>query len=90
MKPLWTKKTTTHHRICKSQWGNNHFDNRLKMSEIRHRALHILFENSLPNEQISTILDINGKAIIKDFRQDIMSVIDDYWNEAYNHKCFKR
>jgi hypothetical protein len=60
------------------------------MTEIRHRALHILFNDDLPIGQFKAIVDINGKALNRDFAQDIITILDDYGMDAYNPKCFKR
>ena len=81
-------KLTIHHRIPKSYWGNNHFHNKLGIGEIPHRALHILHENDLIPDQITTLIDISGNSIQSGFREDLLSVLQDYKPEQiYNEKC---
>ena len=82
------KKLTSHHRIPKSYWGNNHHDNKLEIGEIPHRALHILHQNDLLPDQITTLIDISWNSIKPDFIEDLLSVLQDYKPEQiYNEKC---
>ena len=81
-------KLTIHHRIPKSYWGNNHFYNKLHISDTKHKALHILHENDLLHDQIKTLIDISGNSIQTVFREELFSVLQDYTPEQiYNEKC---
>lgn len=81
-------KITNHHKVTKSHGGNNHYDNIVKLPETKHRALHTLFEDQLLHQQVQTLVDLTGKAINKNFRDDVMSVMWDYEiDQTYNEKC---
>ena len=81
-------KITRHHRITKSHWGNNHYDNIAKLWDVKHRALHTLFADQILHQQVQTLVDLTWKAINKNFREDIVSVLWDYeLDEMYNEKC---
>ena len=70
-----------HHCVPKSKGGTNNPENLKTMLITRHRALHILYENSTPDEQLITNLSINSWVLRWEFRQDIMDIIQDYWED---------
>ena len=49
-----------HHCVPKSKGGTNNPENLKTMLITRHRALHMLYENSTPDEQLMTNLSINS------------------------------
>jgi len=82
------RKITKHHLITKSNWGNNHYDNIAKLWDNQHKALHTLFEDQILHQQVQTLVDLTWKAINKNFRDDIQSVLWDYeLDQMYNEKC---
>jgi len=81
---------TRHHKIAKEAWWTNYGANIEHILRAPHQAHHLLFWNSPPHTQLSTILDRNGRLLNKCFRDDIMSVIYDYnLSEIYHPKCVK-
>ena len=80
-----------HHKIPKIEWWTMHYDNLLVMNKHKHRALHILFDENwkatMPHRQIEIYLWMMWKAIIKDAREDIQNILDDYWIDLYNPRC---
>ena len=87
-----SKGVNRHHKIAKSEWGSNHPDNIELMEVIKHRALHILFLNDKPIEQLQTSLNINTSVLIQDCRKEIETVLEFWKNqgrEAYNPNVLK-
>ena len=81
-------ETTRHHIIPKSAGWNLHYNNIANLKQVKHRALHTMFSNELPHEQVLDIVDLTGKAINKVFSQAIMEVVNDFTpEEMYNEKC---
>ena len=81
-------KITEHHKICKSLWWNRHYDNIVKLKEVKHRALHTMFDNYIFHEQVIELVDLTWKAINKTFSESIIEHI--HWfdlEEMYNEKC---
>lgn len=80
----WNKNPyTTHHLLPKSKGGTNHPDNKLRLRQNQHRALHCLFDNLTPLQQLEFILDLNDSCLQWDFVQDIENVIDGYKEDVY-------
>jgi len=81
-------KLTRHHKLARAVWGTSHYDNIEKKRDAEHRAHHLLYGIQTPHEQISSIIDVTGKAFNSCFASDILSVIEDYeLEEIYNSKC---
>ena len=81
-------KYTRHHKIAKSRWGSNHYDNIIMLKDLQHRAFHTIFANQLPHEQIETILDINWCALTNEFKFQVQDVINEFLlEEMFNRKC---
>ena len=81
-------KITKHHILPKSLWGNRHYDNIAKLRETKHRALHTMFHNQAPHEQVLELIDLTWKAINKTFSEAIIETV--HWfdiEEMYNEKC---
>ena len=64
-----------HHIVPRSKWWSNIDDNLIKIPIQVHNAIHLLFQNRTPAEQIKSILKINEKALTKDFKQSIFDII---------------
>ena len=89
---MWFNKPwhelTNHHIIPKSYWWNRYAHNIASLRDNKHKALHTMFSNNLPHEQVLNIVDLTGKAINKVFSQAIMEVVNDFTpEEIYNQKC---
>lgn len=80
---------TRHHLIAKSKGWSNHYNNLIRLKEPVHQAIHTLFWNELPHQQIGKILDINENALNRDFVLDIEEFLQDRTvEEIYNKKCY--
>jgi len=74
-----------HHLLPKSRWGTSHPDNVDKMKVYKHSALHCLFDNKTPIEQIIQILTMNEKVFTKKFQEDLVDVLVWHVKDYYNH-----
>ena len=83
-------KITKHHCVPRSKWGTSNPENITKLKDNIHIALHQLFANMTPSEQIKHILDINTEAIQWDFRADILKIIDLYNEDIYHLRVKKK
>lgn len=87
-------KITRHHKIPDSLNWSRHFDNLLKIHDFKHRALHILYDikwlPTMPAEQILQHLEMMWAVFIPEVKQDIKTIIEWYWKDIYNEKCFKK
>ena len=84
------KKITRHHIIPKSIGGSNHRNNIIELMNTQHRALHTIFENQDPVEQIDTILSISATALTEEFKRDIIKILSiQEIQYFYNLKCIK-
>jgi len=82
-------KNTRHHRLPRSRWWNNNYDNICVLKENKHRAFHLLFWNKLPHEQVQEILDINWCALNWEFIVDIETYLNDRaLKDMYNRRCY--
>lgn len=70
-----TKKITRHHIVPRSRGGCNEDKNVLFMPDNRHRALHTLFCNAMPHEQVSDLLGWNSKVIIEATYEELMNIL---------------
>jgi len=87
-----TRWNSRHHRIPKHEWWTMHYDNLLNISKYKHRALHILFDEdwkaTMPHRQIEIHLSLMWKAKITDVKEEMQEIIDRYWMDMYNEKCY--
>lgn len=67
---------TRHHVIPKSRWGKNKDENIQELKEVKHRALHILYWNALPHEQLLLNLWRNAQVIVWDEVMRIMEILN--------------
>ena len=82
------QKLTKHHLIPRSRGWNSYYDNICPLKDSIHKALHVIFTNELPHEQIESLVDINGYALSNEFRYDIQDLLSNYAiEEMYNTKC---
>ena len=69
-------KLTRHHIVPKSMNWSNTPDNIKKLKDNIHRALHILFSNQTPVEQMETLMySINTTALTYEFKNDIWKIL---------------
>lgn len=80
-----------HHILPTSKWGTNYFDNIIKLDVRKHKALHMLFDNRTPIEQIERVVDLASTALTEEVKSDIIKILNrkelDYW---YKERVFKR
>jgi hypothetical protein len=82
------KQRNNHHRVAKEAGGTNHYDNIAKMLVLEHRALHLLFDNMPPHQQLEEVIRLAGKALSPEFTASIREVINSYeLEDIYNKKC---
>lgn len=71
-------KLTQHHIVPRSQWWSDNEVNIKMLKRNKHSALHLLFENDTPRDQIIRLLySINGSALNKEFQNDIMKILQE-------------
>lgn len=77
------KSYNNHHILCQSRNGSNIRENKVKLDIRHHNALHMLFENRTPPEQIKRILWIASTALTEEVKSDIIKILDtkdlEYW-----------
>jgi len=67
---------SNHHILPRSKNWSNNKNNIVKLENRRHNALHMLFENKTPREQIERILDISTTALTDEVKSDIIKILD--------------
>lgn len=77
------REEENHHILAKSQWGTNQKENRIKLYSPVHFALHRLFGNWTPIDQLHQLLTINGKALTDEFKKDILTILKESDKEYY-------
>lgn len=90
------KLYSDHHLLCRHpywtelEWSN-HPNNILRISDIKHRSIHNLFENLMLAEQLITMIDISDKALKPEIRQRLLETLNskDIHNprEWYKDEC---
>lgn len=79
-----------HHILPKSQGGTNVKENLVKLDTRVHQALHLMFANGTPAEQIARILSISSTALTNEVKSDIIKILDvkdlDYWFKKWIYK----
>jgi len=77
-----------HHIYPRSRvyWEEIHWKNNIiRLPENYHTALHKMFHNKTPIEQIKHLMSINLNALQKDFNEDILNLLDERdWYEMKN------
>lgn len=70
------KYATDVHHICPtSRWGINTPENKVRLKVNVHRALHLLFNNNTPDEQLLDVLNYNSKVFKKEFHQELYNLL---------------
>ena len=81
------KKLTRHHIVPRSKGGWMHKDNIKLLKAVQHRALHTLFANQTPVEQLRTlVLDVNTTTLTSWFKNDIMYILEYEDDNEYYYK----
>ena len=84
------QSTNRHHLMPKSRWGLDNNANILRMWKVVHSALHTLFDNSTPTEQIESLVNINSKVFTKEFTKELFEVLyDNKIEEIYKNWVIK-
>lgn len=69
-------KHNKHHKICKSRWWNNSTENVEAIYIRTHDAIHTLFGNLLPHEQMKRLMQINGSVCTDMFSEDLLKILE--------------
>lgn len=84
-----------HHLFEKKDGGSNHERNILVMEIVRHRALHVLFNqtpDTTPLGKVDTVLGLHSQVLAEECRQDIKEVLN-FWRkegrEAYDPRVLR-
>ena len=78
----------THHIIPKSMWGSNDKSNLIIIGQDLHRALHCVFGNGWPREQLEQLLNINERVISQETKNSIIDLLDKQDTERYKQWSF--
>jgi len=79
-----------HHILPRSRWWSNNENNIVKLDVRHHKALHMLFNNWTPFEQIERILSIWETALTDEVKYDIRKIIEiSDLNYLYNKKVWR-
>lgn len=86
------REESKHHKIARSLRGTHHESNIIILTEVQHRAWHILYKNELPIETLNSNFEMNKSTLIEECRQDIEELLK-FWKkegkDAYNPKSIK-
>jgi len=78
-------KLTVHHLLPRgSNWTNNNI-NKIKIRQVKHRAIHTLYWPASPVEQLVINLSDNAQILQEDFIQSVLEVLE-YDNPEYIYK----
>lgn len=84
------KHYNIHHILPRSKGWSNIKENKVKLDTRIHTALHLMFANWTPAEQIKRILDISDTALTWEVKSDIVKILDnkelDYWYKKWVYK----
>lgn len=85
-------RTSTHHIVPRSMWGNNDKENLIELRETTHRALHTLFANKLLAEQLLTTVELSERALRPEVREWLVETLTaheandlDFWYKDKTH-----
>lgn len=79
-------KTSQHHLLCKSRWGSNIPKNVITLQDSLHRAIHRVFENKTPIEQLHYIKSFNSRVLNKEVVARINEVLWEFNDPEYVYK----
>lgn len=87
-------KKTWHEKIPSSRWWTKFELNSERIKKTVHMAIHTIFENQLPDEQLVTLCEINwsvyteeAREVFKESLTKILSLKKE--KNLYNRKCYK-
>ena len=92
------KLYTDHHLLCQHPYGtnvewSNDPHNILRISDVKHRAIHALFENFMLAEQLITMVNISEKALRPEVKQWLLDTLTSRDihdpEEWYKDECIK-
>lgn len=66
-----------HHILPKSMGGSDRGANKIKLYTDLHDALHRVFGNGTPQQQLVQLLKINWKALTLEFQNDILTILEE-------------
>jgi len=69
---------TKHHIYPKSRDGSNAKHNSVYLPDSKHKALHKLFRNKTPIEQLRLLVNINLNSLSEEFSDEIKRLLD-FW-----------
>ena len=76
-----------HHLVPQSREGSDRFVNLKRVKHTVHVALHQLFENDMPHEQIARVVAFNSQCLTDDFKVRINEALKDaYTDSEYVYK----
>ena len=96
--PKKDKTYSDHHLLCQHPFGSalewsNHSHNIIRISDVKHRAIHSLFQNFMLAEQLITMVNISEKALKPEVKQWLLDTLNskDIHNpeEWYKDECIK-
>jgi len=71
-------KLTQHHRVPQSQGGTYDKNNILRITEAKHRAFHMIFDNLTPVLQMHRLRNMNYPALSSQFVHEVATLLDKY------------
>lgn len=80
---MWksNKKYSIHHKLPQHpHWTNlewsNHPNNLIRISDVKHRAIHDLFENLMFPEQVLTLIELSWTALKPEIKQWLIDTLN--------------
>ena len=67
--------TNKHHLMPKSRGWKDNINNIKRLKVNFHNALHIIFNNDTPTEQLLDLLDLNSQILKDRFKEELFDVI---------------
>lgn len=75
---------TRHHILPRSQWWSDDYYNIKMLKWNKHNALHTIFDNDTPREQLIRLLcNINATALTAEFQNDILKILQETDHNYY-------
>jgi hypothetical protein len=81
---------TKHHIAPTSRGGTDNERNIVRLVNNVHVALHQVFSNMLPHEQLGRLIDINSTALREEFKQEIFRILDSRNDYVYKNGILRR
>lgn len=92
------KEYSKHHLLCQHPYwtsyeGSSHSHNIISIPDVKHRAIHSLFENFMIAQQLITMVNISEKALKPEVKQWLLDTLNskDIFDptERYKDECIK-